>query len=115
VRWNIFSRRWNVRAEVNERAASGSPGAAKFQGGIQVGWCHHIIFVDVLKQLPYILVMDSQTEVKPTSTQRVIKHRAGLMTYVRELRAEVAEIRRDLAMLVETVRPPEQRQSKEIR
>jgi hypothetical protein len=51
--------------------------------------------------------MDQSTGATENA-QAQARHRAGLMTYVRELRAEVAEIRRDLAMLVETVRKPEQ-------
>jgi hypothetical protein len=47
--------------------------------------------------------------VKSTSTPRVIKHRAGLTAYMRELRAEVAELRRDVAMLVEAVQPEPQK------
>jgi hypothetical protein len=54
--------------------------------------------------------MNGQIEIKPTSTERVNRHRAGLMTHVKALRADVAEIRRELAMLAETVRRPEPQQ-----
>ena len=54
--------------------------------------------------------MNGHTETRPTSTERVNRHRAGLMTYIREMRAEMAELRRDVAMLVETVRQPEPQQ-----
>jgi hypothetical protein len=69
-----------------------------------------ILLLDGFATLRHDVSMNGQTETRPTSTERVNRHRAGLMTHVKALRADVAEIRRELAMLAETVRQPEQQQ-----
>jgi hypothetical protein len=53
--------------------------------------------------------MDQSTDATENA-QAQARHRAGLMTHVRELRAEVAAIRHDLAALVEAVRQSEPQQ-----
>jgi hypothetical protein len=55
--------------------------------------------------------MNGHTETKPTSTERVNRHRRGLKSDLLEIRHDLGEIRRALALLTETVRTPEPQQN----